>query len=767
MNKTILSRLALGVAGFALIATISGQAAFAAGAEKGRNAWPIRPSAQKGTPNVLLIMTDDVGFGASSAYGGPIPTPTFDALAKTGARYNNFNTTALCSPTRASLLTGRYPHNVNMGNVTNMPTNFDGYTTVIPRSAATIARILRDGGFSTAMFGKSHLTPDWELSADGPFDRWPTGLGFDYFYGFLSADTNQTAPNLYENTRPITPPDRADYLLDSDLADHAIGWIAAQQATAPDKPFFVYYAPGTAHSPHTAPAEWLQRYRGAFDQGWDKVREETYARQKALGIIPADAALAARPPGIPAWDSLTADEKRLSTRMMEAYAASLAYADAQMGRVIEHLRRTGQLANTMVVFLQGDNGGSAEGGPMGMLFEQTAVLGTEEDPADQMRRIDDIGTGRAYTMYPAGWGWAMNAPFPWYKQVASHAGGTRNGLVINWPGHVAAPEAVRGQYAHVSDILPTILSAVGVVAPKTVDGIAQQPIDGISLAYTLTQPAAASQRRTQIYEMMENFGIYRDGWFAGSTPKRYAWQFATKESMADPENRNRHWELYDLRSDFSQTRDLAASQPARLKQLQAEFWKEAARNRILPIHDYKMGGEGRPTLNAGRNMFVYTAPVSRVPFAAAPPVTGRSFTIEADVTIPADGGQGVLLAAGGRFGGHAFFLHDGRPAFHVNAVGPHQYEAIARDRLRPGRHQLVARFVADEARAGSGGTMILLVDGKEVARGHADRSFYGWLQNTEAFDIGEDTLTPVSPRYTIAESRFTGDIERVTVRLDP
>ncbi|ARR54269.1 arylsulfatase [Rhizorhabdus wittichii DC-6] len=762
MSLPFLSRLAMGAAAAALIAAVPVPAV----ASAGQGAWPARVTAPRGAPNVLLIMTDDVGFGASSAYGGPIATPVFDALARGGARYNNFNTTALCSPTRASLLTGRDPHNVNMGNVTNMPTGFEGYTTAIPRSAATVARILRDGGYSTAMFGKSHLTPDWELSADGPFDRWPTGLGFDYFYGFLSADTNQTAPNLYENTRPIAPPDEPGYLLDTDLADRAIGWISAQHAAAPGKPFFVYYAPGTAHSPHTAPAEWLRRYRGAFDQGWDKVREESFARQKALGIIPADAALAARPPGIPAWDSLTPDQKRLSARMMEAYAASLAYCDAQIGRVIEHLRRTGQLADTMIVFLQGDNGGSAEGGPMGMIFEQTAVLGSEEDPADQMRRIDDIGTGRAYTMYPAGWGWAMNAPFPWYKQVASHAGGTRNGLVIAWPGHGAAPETVRGQYAHVSDIVPTILSATGVAAPKTVDGVAQQPFDGISLAYTLDRPTAPARRRTQVYEMMENFGIYRDGWFAGSTPKRYAWQFATRESLADPQNRDRHWELYDLRTDFSQTRDLAAAQPAKLKALQALFWKRAARNHILPIHDYKLGAEGRPTLNAGRDVFTYSALVSRVPYAAAPPTTGRSFTIEADVTIPADGGRGVLLAAGGRFGGHAFFLDDGRPAFHVNAVGPHQYELIARDRLSPGRHRLAARFVADDATPGSGGAVLLLVDGVEVARGRADRVFYGWLQNTEGFDIGEDTLTPVSPRYDVAGSRFTGTIEQVVVRLD-
>ena len=447
--------------------------------------WPSAPVAPKGAPNVLVIMTDDVGYGVSSAFGGPVPTPTFDALARQGLRYSRFNTTALCSPTRASLLTGRNPHNVNMGNVANIPTGYDGYTSVIPKTAATIAQILKAGGYNTAMLGKGHITPEWEMSPAGPFDRWPTGLGFEYFYGFLSADASLWNPNLVENEKPVDQPDDPGYHFEKDIATHAIDWLQAQHVSAPDKPFFLYYAPGAAHTPHHAPKEWLEKFRGQFDMGWDKVREESFERQKAMGLIPMDSVLTPRPDSLPAWDSLDAAHKKVAARLMEAFAATVAYSDYQTGRVIQNLRDSGQLDNTMVIFIEGDNGSSAEGGLNGLAFEQSSITGRKESFAELASHYENIGGPNVYNHFPAPWAWAMNSPFPWWKQIASQAGGTRNGMVISWPARIKDMGTFRTQYAHVSDIAPTILEVTGIKAPDTMAGVKQQPIDGISLAYPL------------------------------------------------------------------------------------------------------------------------------------------------------------------------------------------------------------------------------------------------------------------------------------------
>jgi len=731
--------------------------------------WPGQVTAPEGAPNVLVIMTDDVGFGATSAFGGPIPTAVFDQLAEEGLRYNRFNTTALCSPTRASLLTGRYPHNVNMGNVTNLPTGYDGYTTVIPKSAGTVAEILKQNGYNTAMFGKSHLTPDWEMSMAGPYDRWPTGLGFEYFYGFLSADASMWNPGVVENTRPVDAPvDDPDYHFDKDMADKAVTWIKEQHAVAPDKPFFMYYAPGTAHTPHHAPRAWLEKFRGKFDHGWDVMREQTYERQKALGVIPADAQLSPRPDSLPAWSSLSEDQKRVYARLMEAFAASLAYADKQVGRVIETIRQTGELDNTLVIYIQGDNGASAEGGLNGMLYEQSPITGRTEELSELLASIDEIGGPNVYNHIPAAWAWAMNSPFPWWKQVASQAGGVRNGLVISWPQSIREKGSLRAQYAHVSDIMPTVLEAVGVAQPEVLHGVEQQQVDGISLVYSFNQSDAASRRNMQIYEMMENFGIYHDGWIAGTLPKRTAWDVgAAGDRRLDVAADERQWSLFNIAEDFSTAVDLAESEPAKLAEMQKLFWAEAEKNNILPIHDYSQGTEGRPSMGGGRTTFEYPAGVTRINEDAAPHTIGRSFTIHADIDVPASGANGVIITQGGRFGGYALYLLDGKPVFHYNAVGLDQFSVRADKRLAAGQQRLSATFVADENRPGTAGTLTLLVDGKEIASGRLDRTVAGWMSHTEGLDIGRDTITPINDDYTIAESEFTGTIDKVTVRVAP
>lgn len=737
-------------------------------AETHAPAWPSNPAAPKGAPNVLVILTDDVGFGVTNTFGGPVPTPTFDLLAKEGLRYNRFNTSALCSPTRASLLTGRAPHNVNMGNVTNLPTGYDGYTSVIPKTAGTIAQILKENGYNTSMFGKSHLTPEWEMSMAGPYDRWPTGLGFEYFYGFLSADASMWEPGIIENTRRVEPPhDDPEYFFEKDMADKAIGWIREQHAVAPDKPFFMYYAPGTAHTPHHAPKDWIEKFKGKFDAGWDKMREESFARQKRMGVIPAGSKLSPRPDSLPAWDSLSADQKRLYARQMEAFAAAVSYMDTQIGRIVDAIRETGELENTLIVYVQGDNGSSAEGGLNGLAFEQSGITGRKESFDEVLSRIDDIGGPDAYNHFSAAWAWALNAPFPWWKQVASQAGGVRNGLVVSWPKRITDKGGLRDQYAHVSDIMPTVLEAVGIAPPAELGGVPQQPIDGISLTYSFDQARAPSARRTQIYEMMENFGIYHDGWIAGTLPKRLAWEVGTGQNRrSDIGPDDRKWTLFNLDRDFSTAKDLSRSNPAKLKELQDLFWAEAAKNKVLPIHDWSEGRDNRPTLGGKRTHFTYPAGVTGVHEDAAPHTIGRSFRIDADVTIPEGGANGVIIAQGGKFGGYGFYLKDGKPAFHYNAVGNDQFTVRADTAVPAGKRRLTADFVADAPRQGTPGTLTLSIDGAVVASGRIGRTVGGWMTHTEGLDIGRDTITPVSRDYRVTESAFTGGIDLVSVTLD-
>lgn len=725
--------------------------------------WSKNPEAPKGAPNVLLIMTDDVGFSATSTFGGEIPTPAFDQLAQNGLRYNQFNTAGICSPTRASLLTGRDGHNVNLGLLTNFATGFQGYNGVIPKSAASIATVLKDNGFSTAAFGKWHLIPDLEESEMGPFDRWPTGMGFEYYYGFLNGDTSQWAPSLVENTRFVEPPtDDPEYIFDKDMTDHAIGWLERQHQIMPDKPFFLYYAPGTAHAPHHAPDEWLQKFRGKYDKGWDQLRQDTFARQKKLGVIPADAELTPRPDFLPAWESLTGDQNRLYARLFEAFAAQLAFSDHQVKRMIDHLKTTGQLDNTLVVYIQGDNGSSAEGGEQGLLYEQSFLNRNKEDFDYFLSRIDEIGGPNLFQHFPAAWAWATNTPFQYYKQVSSHLGAVRNGMVVSWPSQISKTGELRQQFMHVTDVMPTILESAGVVMPETVNGTKQMPLDGISFRYTFNDPKAASKRDTQLFEVNQNFAIYHDGWWAGSQPAKMPWDM-TKPGNAPLDERK--WELYNVSKDFSQARNLSAENPSKLQEMQSLFWSKAAEDNILPLHDQSVGVGGRPSLGNARRLFNYTPGTYRVPYDAAPPVVGRSFDITANLTVPEGGASGVLVAHGGRFGGYSLYLDNGRPAFHYNALGQRQYTIQSPAPLEPGVRKLVARFEADGSQPGGGGRLSLIADGKRVGEGRIETTLRLWISHTEGLDVGKDTLTPVTESYTVKSSAFTGKIHNIEFNL--
>jgi arylsulfatase len=723
--------------------------------------WPEPIRAPAGAPNVIVIMTDDVGFGSSSTFGGPVPTPTFEALAREGLRYNRFHTTAICSPTRASLLTGRNPQAVGIGYVTNWSSGFDGYNSMIPKSAGTLPQVLRHAGYSTAMFGKGHITPEWELGPAGPYDRWPTGLGFDYFYGFLGADTSQFEPALVENTRPVPAAHDPSYHLDHDLADHAIAWIDEHRATAPDRPFFIYFAPGTAHAPNHAPADWLARFRGKFDGGWDALRAQIVARQKALGVIPKDTVDAPRPANLPHWESLPPDTRKLYARYMEAYAASLAFCDDQIGRVIAELKRTGALDNTLIIYIQGDNGASAEGSFNGKLFEQSALSGVTEDLSYATAHIDDIGTKRAYNLNVGGWAWAMNAPFQWDKRYASHFGGTRNGMVIAWNGHIPDPGGLRSQFLHVSDIMPTVLEIAGITAPEQLDGVVQQPITGISAAYTLTQKSAPSHRTSQVFAMAENLAIYHDGWIAATVPKLTPWEPVPPKPVALADRR---WQLFDVDHDFSEAQDLAARYPERLASLVGEFWKEAAADQIFPIHTSEGQQRGRPDPNRDRTEFTYYAPAAQIAESAAPDTVGHSFTIDADIMTNASA-AGVIVAQGGRFGGYSFYFDGGRPAFTFNLTPAHVTRVVASEKLTPGPHRLGVTFALDREAAGSGATITLTVDGKPVASGHVQRTFARIVSHSEGFDVGQDLVSPVDESYETAASAFNGRINRLDITL--
>ena len=731
--------------------------------------FPKTVAAPKGAPNILIIMTDDVGFGASSTFGGPISTSTFDRLADNGLRYTQFHTTALSSPTRAALLTGRNHHTAATGVIMEMGTGYPGYNSVMPRSAGTFAEVLRQNGYGTSWYGKNHNVPDWQSSQVGPFDLWPTGLGFEYFYGFIGAETNQWRPALYEGTTPIEPPHNdKSYILDKDLADHAISWIRRQHSIAPDKPFLAYYMPGTAHSPHHAPKEWIDRYKGRFDKGWDKVREETFRRQKELGTIPSHTRLTPRPQEIPAWDSLNAEQRRLYARMMEVYAAALSHADYQIGRLVQAIEDLGKLDNTLIIYIQGDNGASAEGRLNGLYNELTVLNGVEEDFQATLQHMDELGGPLTHNHYPAGWAHAMDTPFQWTKQVASHFGGTRNGLVISWPRHIKKGGGIRSQFHHVVDIAPTVLEAVGVPMPTVLNGARQKPIEGVSMMYSFTDAKAPSTHRTQYFEMFGNRAIYSDGWIASTTPLYLPWDTAPRGGRHLPVDAYK-WELYRLTDDFSQAVDLARKEPQKLRQMQDLFWEEAARHSVLPLDNTRVSRLDvsiRPSLTDGRTSFIYYPGMVRIPEGAAPDFKNRSFRIAAYVNIPATGAEGVLLTQGGQFGGLGLYLYKSIPIFHYNFLGLDEYRIAAKDALKPGRHTITLEFTYDGGGFGKAGSGVMSVDGRKVAEGRIQRTIPWRVSLDECFDIGEDTGTAVSRDYDAnMPFKFTGTIEKVTVDL--
>jgi arylsulfatase len=733
-------------------------------ARESKSDFPQPVKAPAGAPNVLLVLLDDCGFGATSTFGGPCSTPTLESLAKSGLRYNQFHTTSLCSPTRAALITGRNHHSVHTACITEAGTGFPGYDTLLGRDTATVGEILRQYGFGTAWFGKMHNIPDWESSQAGPFERWPTALGFEHFYGFIGGDTNQWRPNLTEGTRPIEPyRGNPDYNLDDDLADQAAKWITMQKTVAPDRPFFCYYAPGATHAPHHPRKEWVEKYRGKFDQGWDKVREETFLRQRKLGVIPADTRLTPRAPGVQAWDACSPAEKKVFARMMEVYAGYLEQTDYNVGRVVKAIDHLGQLDNTLVIYIAGDNGASAEGSLQGLLNEMTFFNGVTEDVNEVLKRADDIGTWKTYNHYPVGWAHAMDTPFQWTKQIGSHYGGTRNGMVMSWPKAIKARGELRTQWHHCIDIVPTILEVCGITAPSSVNGVTQKPIEGVSMAYTFADSRAKSRRPTQYFEMLGNRAIYHEGWVACTTPPVPPWSPAGAEVDVIDGYR---WELYEVDRDFSQAEDVAAKYPDKLKDLQLHFYTEAARYNVLPLDNSKtsrLDPAIRPSLTRGRTSFAYAQDQTRIPEGASPDIKNKSWSITADVEVKA-GTTGMIITQGGLFSGWALYLDKGRPVFHYNFCDVAHYEAAGKEALAPGKHTVKMDFAYDGGGIGKGGTVVLAVDGTAVAKARVEKTVPIRVSLDEGLDVGEDTGTPVNLDYDVPFA-FTGTLNRVVIDL--
>jgi len=712
--------------------------------------FPKEPHAPKEAPNVLLVLLDDVGFGASSTYGGYANTPTLQRLADNGIKYNRFHTTGVCSPTRAALLTGKNSHEVHSGVVTEMANGFPGYNSLIGKENATIAEILKQNGYNTAWIGKNHNVPDWHSSAAGPFDIWPTGLGFEKFYGFIGGEANQFRPLLYDGITPIEPYlNKPDYNLDYDIADQASQWIRAQKAAAPDKPFFCYYAPGATHAPHHATKEWIAKQKGKFNQGWDKLREETFARQKKMGIIPADAVLTPREKALPSWDSMDPKYKEMYSYMMEIYCAYLEQADYNVGRVLQSIEDMGQLDNTLVVYIVGDNGAASEGGIHGKYNDLTILSMIDETPEAILSHKDELGTWKANNSVPAGWGWAANAPFQWVKQIASHFGGTRNGLVVSWPKGIKSRGEIRTQFHHVSDIVPTILDCASVEQPSSVNGVTQKPMSGISMKYTFDDAKAKDQKTTQYFEIFGNAALYHDGWMANTKVFVNPWSGKSVEVdwMKDVK-----WELYNIDKDFSQSKDLAATNPDKLAEMKNLFFAEAAKNDALPIDNSKaarFATENRPSLTRGRNSFTYYQGMKRIPEGAAPEIKNKSWSIMADLDLKDATANGMIVTQGGLNGGYGLYLENGKPIFCYNYAGQKQFFATSDNAIPAGKHKLGMNFKYDGGGVGKGGDVVLTLDGKEIAKTRVDATVPLRFSTEETFDIGEDTSTPVTLKYDV------------------
>ena len=718
-------------------------------------------SSPRGAPNVVVVLLDDVGFAAASTFGGPIDPPSLQQLANEGLRYNRFHTTAICSPTRAALLTGRNPHAVGVGAVLNTPSAYPGYNGLLPKSAATIAEILRQNGYGTAAFGKWHLAPEWESSPAGPYDHWPVRQGFDHFYGFLPAEVDQFAPTVVQDQTFITRPRRAGYHLTEDLADQAIAWMQRHRSATPDRPFFAYFAPGAAHAPLQAPKAWIERYKGRFAQGWDRLREESFARQKSLGVIPADAVLTPRPEALPAWDSLTRDQRKLAERYMETYAGFLAHTDAQVGRLRSAIEKMGELDNTLFIYIVGDNGSSGEAGPMGSIRYMSSIQGVPETTADMLAHFDDIGGPKVHAHYNAGWAWALNAPFPWMKQIASHLGGIRNPLVISWPSRIKDRGGLRDQFAFVADLAPTILAAAGVEAPATVNGVAQQPIDGLSLLSTFDDAKAPSPRRTQYFNVYGNRAIYHDGWLASAFRGRAPWDVRKPISRSVLEDR---WELFNLANDFSQSRDLAKEQPAKLAELQALFWHEAGRNQVLPLIDNAQTA-GLPVLFGGRKRVTLYAGSRGIPEMQSPPVVVSSHTLTARIDLPRKSRGGAVVAYGGIAGGWALHVDTNRrPVYSYNFVDAQTFRMVGDQPLPVGESKITLDLDYDKPMSGGPATAIMKVNGRETGRMRIERTVPFLFSIHETLDVGIDLGGPVTDGYT-AETEFDGQIRDVVIDM--
>jgi arylsulfatase len=742
--------------------------------------WPPSVVPKRGAPNVLLIMTDDVGFGAPSTFGGVIPTPALDRVAKMGLRYTQFHSTALCSPTRAALITGRNHHSVGFGVISEMATGFPGYNSVIEKTNGTVGEVLKQNGYATSWFGKNHNTPGFVASQAGPFDQWPTGMGFEYFYGFVGGDSSQWQPNLFRNTSAIYPfQGKPGWNLTTAMADEAIQHMKHLNELAPDKPFFVYYVPGGTHAPHHPTPEWIKKISDMklFDNGWNQLRETIFANQKRLGVIPASAKLTAWPKELPMWDTLAWDEKKMFIRQAEVYAAYLAYTDHEIGRVIQSVQDLGKLDNTLIIYISGDNGSSAEGTVNGTPNEVASLNGVVLPVKDQLPFYEFWGSDKTYPHMAVPWTWAFDTPFQWTKQVASHLGGTRQGMAIAWPDRIKDTGGTRTQFHHVIDIMPTILDAAGVRAPDTIDGIKQNPIEGVSMTYTWDKAnaAAPSTRTTQYFEMFGNRALYHDGWVAATTPASPPWKLSG--GPAPDVITGYKWELYDLRSDFTQADDVASKMPDKLKEMQERFYAEIKKFPVLPLDNSTLPRllTPRPSTTAGRSVFTYSGVHSGIPSGSAPSILQRSFRITADVTIPEGGAEGMIVTEGGRFGGYGFYLSKGelgvgrgKPVFLYNLFDLKR-TAWAGPELKPGKHTIEFDFKFDGGGFGKGGLGTLYVDGQQVDQKRMENSVPFIFQWDETFDVGMDTGTPVAfleYRYE-TPFNFTGTLNKLTYNLQP
>lgn len=717
-----------------------------------------------GAPNVVLILLDDVGFGSAATFGGPAATPTLDALAEDGLRFNRFHTTAICSPTRSSLLTGRNPHATGIGAVMNGADGRPGYSGYHGKDTATIAEVLRQNGYSTAAFGKWHQTPDWEVSPSGPFDRWPTGEGFEFFYGFQGGETNQFEPTLFEGTRPVMRPAGDNYHLTEDLADRSIQWLRSQHSVTPSKPFFLYFSTGGIHAPVQVPQAYIDRYKGQFDDGWDQLREQTFARQKASGVIPADAILTPRPKELPAWDSLTPEQKTFSARLMESYAGFLTHTDDQVGRVVQALKDSGQYENTLIVYVVGDNGASMEGGLQGSLTYLGSLIGVPEPEAAKLARIDDIGGEHAYAHVNSAWAWASNTPFQWGKQLPSYLGAMRNPLVVTWPAGIEDAGGLRSQFGHVNDIAPTLLEVIGIEAPEVVNGVAQKPINGVSLRYAFDAPQAPERHRTQYFEVFGHRSIYHDGWFAGVDYGTRPWLVGRLGQAPD----QRPWALYDLRNDFSQSRNLAAEEPEKLAELTALFEAEAAGNQVLPLGAANFLNRGLPDLSAGVTSATYYPGTLGVPEHALPKMSNRAWSISARIRTEPEA-QGVIAAVGGGSAGWTLHLDAERhPVFRYKLFDLQTLDVRGPTPLPAGEHELQVDFAYEGPGYGKGGEVTLSVNGQAAASGRLVATTPALLTIDETFDVGIDRGSPVGqyPARDVPGFAFTGgDIVQVGIQL--